>query len=123
MRISDWSSDVCSSDLEQVRLAEVLEANKSLMAVYVMTDQLKALWNAPTALAWRSAWTQWLRHARASGIPALMHFAKCLRRYWRGSLRRVRWPMPTGLVEGINNRIKVIKRIPSAYPDYPYFLP
>src|SRR3546814_2000134 len=33
---------------EQVRLAEVLEANKSLMAVYVMKDQLKALWNAPT---------------------------------------------------------------------------
>src|SRR3546814_5765589 len=80
MRISDWSSDVCSSDLllrnppnlkgsEQVRLAEVLEANKSLMAVYVMKDQLKALWNAPTAWAWRSAWTQWLRHARESGIP------------------------------------------------------
>ena len=62
---------------EQVRLAEVLEANQSLMTVYVMKEQLKALWNAPTAWAWRAAWKQWLRHARESGIPALIHFAKC----------------------------------------------
>lgn len=108
-------------DAEQVRLAEVLEANQSLMAVYVMKEQLKALWNAPTAWAWRSAWKQWLRHARESGIPALAHFAKCLRPYWRGILSRVRWPMHTGLVEGINNRIKVIKRIAYGYRDDAYF--
>lgn len=108
-------------DTEQVRLAEVLEANQSLLAVYVMKDQLKALWNAPTAWAWRSAWKQWLRHARESGIPSLMHFARCLRPYWRGILSRVRWPMHTGLVEGINNRIKVIKRIAYGYRDDAYF--
>lgn len=78
-------------DSEQVRLAEVLEANQSLMAVYVMKD------------------------------PALMHFAKCLRPYWRGILSRVRWTMPTGLVEGINNRIKVTKRIAYGYRDDAYF--
>ena len=108
-------------DSEQVRLAEVLDANQSLLAVYVMKDQLKALWNAPTAWAWRRAWKQWLRHARESGIPALIHFAKCLRPYWRGILSRVRWPMHTGLVEGINNRIKVIKRIAYGYRDDAYF--
>lgn len=108
-------------DSEQVRLAEVLDANQSLLAVYVMKDQLKALWNAPTAWAWRQAWTQWLRHARESGIPALMHFAKCLRPYWRGILARVRYPMHTGLLEGINNRIKVIKRIAYGFRDDAYF--
>ncbi len=108
-------------DNEQIRLAEVLEANQSLMGVYVMKEQLKALWNVPTAWAWRRAWKQWLRHARESGIPTLMHFAKCLRPYWRGILSRVRWPMHTGLVEGINNRIKVIKRIAYGYRDDAYF--
>lgn len=108
-------------DSEQVRLAEVLEANQSLMAVYVMKEQLKALWHVPAAWAWRRAWKQWLRHAMESGIPALMHFAKCLRPYWRGILSRVRWPMHTGLVEGINNRIKVIKRIAYGYRDDAYF--
>lgn len=108
-------------DAEQVRLAEVLEANQPLMVVYVMREQLKALWNAPTAWAWRSAWTQWLRHARQSGIPALVHFARCLQPYWRGILSRVRWPMHTGLLEGINNKIKVIKRIAYGFRDDAYF--
>ena len=108
-------------EAEQVRLDEVLAANQSLMAVYVMKEQLKALWTVPTAWAWRRAWTQWLRHARESGIPALMHFAKCLRPYWRGILSRVRWPMHTGLVEGINNRIKVIKRIAYGFRNDAYF--
>ncbi|WP_082028866.1 ISL3 family transposase [Xanthomonas sacchari] len=108
-------------DTEQMRLAEVLDANRSLLAVYVMKEQLKALWNAASAWAWRSAWKQWLCHAQESGIPALMHFAKCLRPYWRGILSRVRWPMHTGLVEGINNRIKVIKRIAYGYRDDAYF--
>jgi len=53
---------------EQVRLSELLQPNQSLMAVYVMKEQLKALWNAPSARAWRSAWKQWLAHAPESGI-------------------------------------------------------
>ncbi|PPT69266.1 hypothetical protein XthCFBP4691_20910 [Xanthomonas theicola] len=44
-------------------------------------------------------------------MPALMHFARCLRPDWRGILRRVRWPRHTGLLEGIHNKIKVIKPI------------
>jgi transposase len=106
---------------ERIRLAEVLDANQSLLAVHVMKEQLKALWNASTAWAWRSAWRQWHAQAKESEIPALMHFAKCLRPYWRGILARVRWPMHTGLLEGINNRIKVIKRIAYGFRDDAYF--
>ena len=106
---------------ERIRLAEVLDANQSLLAVYVMKEQLKALWNASTAWSWRKAWRQWHAQANESEIPALMHFAKCLRPYWRGILSRVRWPMHTGLLEGINNRIKVIKRIAYGYRDDAYF--
>ena len=108
-------------EAEHIRLDEVLAANQPLMTAYVMKEQLKALWNAPTAWAWRTAWKQWLRHAQESGIPALIHFAKCLKPYWRGILSRVRWPMHTGLLEGINNRIKVIKRIAYGFRDDAYF--
>lgn len=108
-------------EAEQIRLDEVLAANQPLMTAYVMKEQLKALWNAQTAWAWRTAWKQWLRHAQESGIPALIHFTKCLKPYWRGILSRVRWPMHTGLLEGINNRIKVIKRIAYGFRDDAYF--
>lgn len=106
---------------ERIRLAEVLDANQSLLAVHVMKAQRKALWSASTAWAWRRAWRQWHAQANESAIPALMHFAKCLRPYWRGILARVRWPMHTGLLEGINNRIKVIKRVAYGFRDDAYF--
>jgi transposase len=106
---------------QQVRLEELLAANQSLMTVYVMKAQLKALWTAPTAWAWRQAWTQWMSHAKQSQVPALMQFARRLKGYWRGIVSRVRWPMHTGQLEGINNKIKVIKRMAYGYRDSEYF--
>jgi transposase len=34
---------------------------------------------------------------------------------------RVRWPMHTGQLEGINNRIKVMKRMAYGYRDSAFF--
>lgn len=106
---------------QQVRLQDLLAANQSLMTVYLMKAELKALWSPTTAWGWRSAWKQWLRLADESAIPALKQFAKRLKSYWRGILSRVRWPMHTGQLEGINNRIKVIKRMAYGYRDSEFF--
>jgi len=106
---------------QQVRLQDLLAANQSLMTVYLMKAELKALWSPTTAWGWRSAWKHWLRLADESAIPALKQFAKRLKNYWRGILSRVRWPMHTGQLEGINNRIKVIKRMAYGYRDSEFF--
>ncbi|WVM89950.1 ISL3 family transposase [Halopseudomonas pachastrellae] len=106
---------------QQVQLQDLLAANQSLMTVYLMKAELKALWSPDTAWGWRSAWKQWLRLADESAIPALQQFAKRLKGYWRGILSRVRWPMHTGQLEGINNRIKVIKRMAYGYRDSEFF--
>lgn len=106
---------------QQVHLRDLLSANQSLMTVYLMKAELKALWSPTTAWGWRSAWKQWLRLADESAIPALKQFAKRLKGYWRGILSRVRWPMHTGQLEGINNRIKVIKRMAYGYRDSEFF--
>lgn len=106
---------------EQVRLEEVLQANTSLMTVYVLKQSLKSLWTAPDGWEFRRRWRQWLAHCAQSQIPSLQQFANRLRKYWRGILARVRWPMHTGQLEGINNRIKVIKRMAYGYRDCDYF--
>jgi len=106
---------------QQTHLKEVLQANQSLMTVYIMKDVLKSLWAAPNAWEWRRRWKQWLEHARQSQIPALMRFAQLLKPYRRGILSRVRWPMHTGILEGINNKIKLIKRMAFGYRDTEYF--
>lgn len=48
-------------------------------------------------------------------------FADKLAAYWRGILSRVRWPMHTGQLEGINNRITVMKRMAYGYRGSAYF--
>ncbi|WP_198918894.1 ISL3 family transposase [Pseudomonas chlororaphis] len=106
---------------QQVHLQDLLAANQALMTVYLMKAELKTLWTPNTAWSWRSAWKQWLRHAHESEIPALIQFAKRLKSYWRGIVSRVRWPMHTGQLEGINNRIKVIKRMAYGYRDSEFF--
>lgn len=108
-------------DDQRVHLQDLLAANQSLMTVYLMKAELKALWSPVTAWGWRSAWKQWLRLADESAIPALKQFAKRLKSYWRGILSRVRWTMHTGQLEGINNRIKVIKRMAYGYRDSEFF--
>jgi transposase len=62
-----------------------------------------------------------MAHAQQSRIPALIQFARRLSGYWRGIVSRVRWPMHTGQLEGINNKIKVIKRMAYGYRDSDYF--
>jgi transposase len=106
---------------ERIRLDEVLQANQPLLTVYLMAEQLRSLWNASCPWQWRRLWKDWLGQATDSQIPALKQFATRLRPYWRGILSRVRWPMHTGQLEGINNKIKLIKRQAFGYRDADYF--
>ena len=106
---------------QAVRLKELLAANRALMIAYVLKDDLKQLW-AYRSEAWaRKAWKSWKRRAMRSGLQPLRHFARCLEPYLPGILAHCRWPLGTNLVEGINNKIKVIKRIAYGFRDDAYF--
>ena len=106
---------------QQTSLDELLAANQALTTVYIMKASLKELWQANTAWQWRTAWRTWMKMAKDSEIEPLQKFAKKLKAYWRGIVARVRWPMHTGQLEGINNRIKVMKRMAYGYRDSAFF--
>ena len=106
---------------QKQHLQQVLQANQPLMTVYVLKDELKQLWNCSDPWQFRRSWRQWHEHCQQSGIACLQRFAKKLSKYWRGILSRVHWPMHTGLLEGINNRIKLIKRMAYGYRNTEYF--
>jgi transposase len=106
---------------ERVRLAEVLAANRQLWVVYVLKDALTALWGYRYAGAARRAWAQWYGWAVRSRIPALVTFARHLKEKLPGVLAHCRYPLHTGFLEGINNTIKVLKRMAYGYRDHEYF--
>ena len=106
---------------DQVRLKELLAANKALMTVYVLKDDLKALWRYRHIGYARMFWQGWRRRALSSRIPALRTFVARLTPYIAGILAHCRWPLGTNLIEGINNTIKVIKRMAYGFRDDRYF--
>lgn len=106
---------------QHVKLDELLAANKALMTVYVLRDDLKRLWRYRHAGYAKRLWESWLARAHESGIAALITFAQRLKPYLHGIIAHCRHPLHTSVLEGINNRIKVIKRMAYGFRDQDYF--
>ena len=106
---------------ERVRLKELLAANRALFVVYVLKEDLRALWRYRRRAAARRAWADWYARACESGIPLLVRFAHRLALSAEYILNHARYPLHTSLLEGINNKIKVMKRMAYGYRDDDYF--
>ena len=106
---------------ERVRLQDVLAANRHLWVVYVLKDALKELWRYKYVGAAQRAWEDWYGWAIRSRIPALVTFARNLKAKLPGILAHCRFPLHTSLLEGINNRIKVLKRMAYGFRNDTYF--
>lgn len=106
---------------DRVRLGELLAANHAIFTAYVLKDDLKTLWQYRHADGAEQFWQQWYDRAVGSGIQPLQLFANRLKPYLPGILAHCRWPLGTNLIEGINNKIKVIKRMAYGFRDDAYF--
>lgn len=109
------------TDTQAIRLRDILDANQALATAYVLKDALKDVWFAPSVWEGGRRWRAWLRYARESGLKPLQQFAANLKPYTRGILASARFPMHTSLLEGVNNKIKVIKRMAYGFRDQDYF--
>jgi transposase len=105
----------------EVKLAELLEANRPLNTVYVMKTALKELWYAPDKATAQGRWNEWYRQCEESGIRALQQFANKLKNYVRGIIASATHRLNTSVLEGMNNKIKVLKRMAYGYRDNDYF--
>lgn len=109
------------SRADRVRLNELLGANRRLMTVYVLKEDLKHLWDFKYAGAAMRFWRSWYSRAIRSRIEPLKRFARSLKAYLPSILAHCHYPLHTSLLEGINNKIKVIKRMAYGYRDDDYF--
>jgi transposase len=106
---------------QDVQLKELLQANRSLFVVHLLRDLLKDLWHYRHPGYARRAWQRWYARARRSRIEPLKRFAANLKPYLPGILAHCKFPLGTNLIEGINNKIKVIKRMAYGFRDDAYF--
>lgn len=106
---------------DRLRLRELLAANRHLWVAYVLKDALKRLWRYRYPGAAARAWHEWYGWAVRSRVAALVRFARKLKGRLAGILAHCRYPLHTGLLEGMNNKIKVIKRMAYGFRDDGYF--
>ena len=68
-------------------------ANAPLALVYLLKTALKEIWFAPSIRDGFRQWRDWYRMAIDSGLPAVILFARRLRRYLQGILASAIYPM------------------------------
>ena len=106
---------------DRVKLKELLAVNRKLATAYILKDDLKSLWSYRYPDAAVRFWREWYTRAVRSRLKPLALFARRLRDRIDGVIAHCRYPLHTSLLEGINNKIKVIKRVAYGFRDEAYF--
>ena len=106
---------------EKARLEEALQLNESLAVAYYLKEDLRQLWEQPHRTAARNFVTSWYSRAMKSGIAALQQFARTLAGGLFGIMNWFRHPISTGPLEGVNNKIKTMKRQAYGFRDQEFF--
>lgn len=106
---------------ERKKLEEALSINKPLAIAYYLKEDIKLLWEQENKNEAKKFLGKWLAKAYASEVPLLYKFADSLLAHRNGIFNWYDYPISTGQVEGINNKIKVMKRQAYGYRDVEFF--
>ena len=109
------------TEKQKDRLDAILKLNSNLNILYVLKDQLKMLYYYSDREKVKTTLDDWCKMAGQIDHPAVNRFIKRLRFFEYGILDHADYPIGTSELEGINNKIKVIKRKAYGFHDPRYF--
>lgn len=109
------------SEKQENRLQDVLELNSTLNALYVLKDHLKLVYYYSDRQKVKDILDNWCEMAGQIEHPSVTAFIKRLRFFEYGILNHADYPIGTSRLEGVNNKIKVIKRKAYGFHDSEYF--
>ena len=108
-------------DDQRADLKELLAVNATLAAVHPLKDQLKEIYDYSRRGRAKKALDAWCDMASQIDHPEVQRFIGRLRFFEYGILNHCDFPIGTSKLEGVNNKIKVIKRRAYGYHDPEYF--
>ena len=106
---------------EHQRLYEALVLNEPLAVAYYLKEDLRQIWEQDGKREAGKFLTDWCKRARASGIGVLQTMANTLQQHRQGILAWYNYQISTGPLEGLNNKIKTMKRQAYGFLDLEYF--
>lgn len=121
---SRWSILTNSNNLREDKksaLNTILEEHNDLAVCYAMKEEMCRLFELTDPEAARQRWIEWFEAAKESGIEPLIRFANLKEKRLEGLISHATHQISTGKLEGLNNKIKVAKRIGYGYRNDDYF--
>ena len=105
----------------KTRLENALAMNEPLSKAYYLKERLREIWSQANREQAEAVLDDWVKQTGESKIPQLQRMAATLLAHKRGILAWYECHISTGKVEGINNKIKVMKRNAYGFRDERYF--
>ncbi len=109
------------SDDHRVKLDALLETNRPLATMHIMKEQLRLFWQQGSEQRATSFLNQWLFDALMAGIPQLTSVAVTMIKHKKGIMSYFPHKITNGFLEGLNNKIKTMKRQAYGFRDIDYF--
>ena len=103
------------------RLENALEMNAPLMKGYYLKESLREIWMQVDKEQAQQVLMKWVEQARDSKVPLLIKFANTITAFRSGIIAWYDYHISTGKLEGINNKIKTMKRQAYGYRDEKFF--
>lgn len=98
------------SPIEREKLATVQQTNRPLFRGYLLKETLREALSYKQPWRARQALRDWLAWASRSRLAPFVRVARTIRKHFDGVLAYVTERLTNGIVEGINNRLRVIAR-------------
>ena len=106
---------------EPKKLQIALDLHADLAVAYALKEQLVELWDADDEKEAMQLLADWVADAEWSQIPEMKAFANTLRNHWEKILNYHWCEITSGPLEGLNNKIKTLKRQSYGFRDQQYF--
>lgn len=103
------------------RLKKALSVNAELSTSYYLKEELRRVWNQTDKDSAKTILHNWIMEAKGSGIRQMKRLADTIELHSDGILAYYDYRISSGKVEGVNNKIKTIKRQAYGFRDDDYF--
>ena len=103
------------------RLYKALDINRPLATAYYLKESLRRVWWQENKQDAAIVLDDWIEQARQSGLKPIESIADTLARHRKGILAWYDYRISNGKLEGINNKIKTMKRQAYGYRDMSFF--
>lgn len=108
-------------DEKKMRLENILQTNTPLFHAYYLKEDLDQIWMQRSKQEAEKQLFYWCQRAKETQLTPFIKVANTLMARRSGILAWYHAPVTNAMLEGINNKIKVMKRRAYGYRDEQYF--